>query len=308
MRLRSSRASACRFRQGRLASAAEFRAARKRRRRAICSVSISGSTDRIGGAISFCSRNALTPTDPPLALLELALRRVGRVLDLPLEKSLLDRGDRAAQLVDLCGSGRGRGPGSRPSRPRRDASRPADPTTSATPVSLAMTCCVRRARRADCSVGRARASSDALVWRDCVPPITAESACSATRTTLTSGCCAVSVDPAVCVWKRRRQERGSFAPNRSRAISAQSERAARNFATSSKKFAVRVEEERQPRSEVVDREPAAESRLDVGDRVREREGDLLDRRRSGLADVVAGDRDRVPAGHLRRRRTRRCRW
>ena len=70
-----------------------------------------------------------------------------------------------------------------------------------------------------------------------MPPMTAESACSATRTTLTSGCWAVSVDPAVCVWKRRRQERGSFAPNRSRAISAQRERAARNFATSSKKFA-----------------------------------------------------------------------
>ena len=99
-----------------------------------------------------------------------------------------------------------------------------------------MTCCVRSASRADSSVGRASASSDALVWSDCVPPRTAESACSATRTTLTSGCCAVSVEPAVCVWKRRRQERGSFAPKRSRAISAQSERAARNFATSSKKF------------------------------------------------------------------------
>ena len=41
-------------------------------------------------------------------------------------------------------------------------------------------------------------------------------------------------------------------------------------------------------------------------RVGQREGDLLHRRRARLADVVAGDGDRVPARHLRRRRTRRC--
>src|SRR5258708_15399444 len=35
-----------------------------------------------------------------------------------------------------------------------------------------------------------------------VPPSTAAMACKATRTTFTSGCCAVSVEPAVCVWKR----------------------------------------------------------------------------------------------------------
>ncbi len=69
-----------------------------------------------------------------------------------------------------------------------------------------------------------------------MPPRTAARACSATRTTLTSGCWAVSVDPAVWVWKRIRQERGSLAPKRSRMISAQSERAARNLAISSKKF------------------------------------------------------------------------
>ena len=39
--------------------------------------------------------------------------------------------------------------------------------------------------------------------------------------------------------------------------------------------------------------------LHVLDRVRERERELLHRRRSGLADVVAGDRDRIPARHLR---------
>ena len=47
-------------------------------------------------------------------------------------------------------------------------------------------------------------------------------------------------------------------------------------------------------------EPALERRLDVGDRVRERERDLLHRRAALLADVVAGDRDRVPLRDLLR--------
>ena len=58
---------------------------------------------------------------------------------------------------------------------------------------------------------------------------------------------------------------------------------------------VRVEEERQPLAEVVGREPRRDRRLAVGDPVRDRERELLDRRRARLADVVAGDRDRVPA-------------
>ena len=61
-----------------------------------------------------------------------------------------------------------------------------------------MICCVRSASRADSSVGSDSASSLPLVCSDCAPPSTAASACMETRTTLTSGCCAVSVDPAVC--------------------------------------------------------------------------------------------------------------
>ena len=38
--------------------------------------------------------------------------------------------------------------------------------------------------------------------------------------------------------------------------------------------------------------------LDVGHPVGDRERELLDRGRAGLTDVVAADRDRVPAGHL----------
>jgi hypothetical protein len=49
------------------------------------------------------------------------------------------------------------------------------------------------------------------------------------------GCCAVSVTPAVCEWKRSVHERGSFAPKRSRMWRAQMRRAARSFAISSKK-------------------------------------------------------------------------
>ncbi len=63
---------------------------------------------------------------------------------------------------------------------------------------------------------------------------------------------------------------------------------------------VRVEEEGEPGREVVDREPAGHGRLDVGEAVGEREGELLGGGRAGLADVVAGDRDRVPQRHLAR--------
>ena len=63
---------------------------------------------------------------------------------------------------------------------------------------------------------------------------------------------------------------------------------------------VRVEEEAQPRRERVDVEPARDLLLDVGEAVLEREGQLLRRGRARLADVVAGDADRVPARQLAR--------
>ncbi len=69
-----------------------------------------------------------------------------------------------------------------------------------------------------------------------MPPITAAMACTAVRTTLTSICCAVSVLPAVWVWKRSIQLRGSVAPNSSRIDRAQRRRAARNFAASSNRW------------------------------------------------------------------------
>ena len=70
-------------------------------------------------------------------------------------------------------------------------------------------------------------------------------------------------------------------------------RAARNFAISSKKSMWRVEEERQAGRELLDVEPAGQAELHVGEAVGERERQLLRGGRAGLADVVAGDRDRL---------------
>src|SRR5665213_1988107 len=63
---------------------------------------------------------------------------------------------------------------------------------------------------------------------------------------------------------------------------------------------VRVEEETETRRERVELESGRERRFDVGNAVREGEGDLLYRRGAGFADVVAGDGDGVPVGHLLR--------
>ena len=93
-------------------------------------------------------------------------------------------------------------------------------------------CWVRSAIVAACSLGRARASSKLFVCSDCAPPQTAASAWIATRTTLFSGCCAVSVQPPVCAWNRSAWAFVVVAPKRSRMMWAQRVRAARNFATS----------------------------------------------------------------------------
>ena len=106
-----------------------------------------------------------------------------------------------------------------------------------TRVSSAMICCVRRASFIASSEGMAYASSRPLVCSDCAPPSTADSACSAVRTTLFIGCARVSVAAAVWQWKRRRIDSGRVAPKRSFMILAHTRRAARNLAASSKKSA-----------------------------------------------------------------------
>ena len=78
-----------------------------------------------------------------------------------------------------------------------------------------MICCVRSAIFIASSEGIAKASSMPLVCSDCAPPSTAESAWSAVRTTLISGCGLVSVAAAVWQWKRSRIDSGFVAPKRS---------------------------------------------------------------------------------------------
>ena len=80
---------------------------------------------------------------------------------------------------------------------------------------------------------------------------------------------------------------------------AHSRRAARNFATSSRKSEWQAKKNEQPRRPTSSRSsPRGARRAHVRERVREGEGDLLRRRGTRLADVIAGDRDRVPVRQL----------
>ena len=111
---------------------------------------------------------------------------------------------------------------------------------------------------------------------------------------LFSGCCAVSVEPPVCAWKRSASAFGLVAPKRSRITRAHTRRAARNFATSWKKSlcALKKNESRAPNSS--GDWPGLDRGGAVRDPVGDRERELLHRRRARLANVVPGDRDRVP--------------
>ena len=136
-----------------------------------------------------------------------------------------------------------------------------------TPLSCARICCVRSARVAANSVGSAQASSSEFVCRDCVPPITAASACSAVRTTLLYGCCAVSEQPAVCAWKRSaagaRRLRSEALGHR---LVPDAPRGA-VFGDFLEEIVVRIEKERKARREIVHGEAAADAPLDIFDSV-----------------------------------------
>ena len=112
---------------------------------------------------------------------------------------------------------------------------------------------------------------------------------------LFSGCCAVSVEPPVCAWKRsawRARIRGAEAVAHDPGPQAAGGAELRDLL---EEVVVRVEEEGEPLAEVVRREPRRDRRLAVGDAVGERERQLLRGARPRLADVVPGDRDRVEA-------------
>ena len=84
-------------------------------------------------------------------------------------------------------------------------------------------------------------------------------------------------------------------PNRSPTSRAQSVRAARNFAISSRKSLWTLKKNDSRGAIAAGVEARASRGREVLEPVREREGDLLHGRRARLADVVARDRDRVPA-------------
>ena len=85
-----------------------------------------------------------------------------------------------------------------------------------------------------------------------MPPSTAASACTATRTMLFSGCCAVSVMPAVWAWKRSIWSAGPGALKRSRMMRAHMPPRRAELGHLLEEVVVGVEEEREPRREVVD--------------------------------------------------------
>ena len=94
---------------------------------------------------------------------------------------------------------------------------------------------VLRAIRAEKSVGKAIASSSALVCSDCVWPNAAAIASIQVRAILLNGSCSVRDHPDVCEWVRNAIDFGSFGLN-CFTILAQSIRAARILAISIKWF------------------------------------------------------------------------
>ena len=118
------------------------------------------------------------------------------------------------------------------------------------------------------------------------------------RTTLLYGCCAVSEQPAVCVWKRSAHVRGffdfvaldhGFVPDAARGAI---------LGDLLEEIVVRVEKEGKLRDELIHVHAAAHSVFDIFHTVAQSECQFLNRRRAGFADVVATDRNGVELGRV----------
>ena len=109
------------------------------------------------------------------------------------------------------------------------------------------------------------------------------------------GCCAGSDTPAVWVWKRISQVRWFFAPKRSLHHLAPDLAGGAIFGDLLEEIVVRVEEEAESRAEIVDIESAPLRPLHVLDAVVQGERQFLQRGRTGLANVIAADRNGVEA-------------
>jgi hypothetical protein len=155
---------------------------------------------------------------------------------------------------------------------------------------------VLRAIAAEKSVGRAMASSRALVCRLWVCPWVDAIASMQVRTTLLKTSCAVSDQPEVWLWVRSESDLGLVAPW-SLTRRAHSRRAARILATSMKKFIPIAQKNDSRGANSVDVEPHGLAGPDVLHPVGQRVRELEVLRRPGLLHVVAGDRDRVEPRH-----------
>ena len=150
--------------------------------------------------------------------------------------------------------------------------------------------------RAEKSVGRARASSSALVCSDWVWPWVAAIASTQVRTTLLNTSWAVSDQPEVWQCVRRRQRTGVLRVELAHQLGP--EQAGRpQLGHLHEEVHADGPEERQPGRERVDVEPDRAAGPHVLDPVGEGVGELEVGRRPGLLDVVAGDGDGVVARH-----------
>ena len=249
---------------------------------------------------------AVDADDDPLLRLDLGLVAERRLGDLALEEVLLDRRRSRRRSSRSARSSRTPPPRGGSSGPRRTRSRRAGRS------------CWRRRSRGRSPAGCAgdqrrllgRQGERLVVASSCAGTACRRAPRPAPRAPC--GRCSRAAaarsasTPAVWVWKRISHERGFFAPYRSRSSRAQIRRAARNFAISSKKSmcALKKNESRGAKSSTS--RPALDRRVDVGEAVRQRERELLRRRRARLADVVAGDRDRVPSAAAPASSTRSC--
>jgi len=117
---------------------------------------------------------------------------------------------------------------------------------------------------------------------------------------LFSGCWAVRLTPAVCVWKRSSHERGFEGAEGFFHLAGPDAAGGAVLGDLLEKVIVRVEEEGQPRGEEVHVHAAVDAPAHVFQPVSEREGQLLGGGGARLADVIAADRDRVPLRDGRR--------
>ncbi len=158
-----------------------------------------------------------------------------------------------------------------------------------------------RAIRALKSVGRAIASSSALVCSDLRAAQNRAHRLIGGADHVVVGVLLLQADAdGLAMGAQHLRFRGSSAPN-SAMIRCHSSRAARSLAASMKKFMPMAKKKRQPPGKRIHIHARCNRGAHVFAPVRQREGQLLHQVRAGLLHVVAGDRDRVEFRHLARR-------